>query len=165
MDKVKVIYGSSNGNTREAAMLIANELGGSAINVAGANAGDFDAELVVLGTSTWGIGELQDDWIAGLALLDTVDWSGKKVALFGLGDQDGFGDSYLDGLRELYDRLQANHATVIGHWSTEGYCHHSSRAEMNGEFVGLALDADNQPNLTEARIKEWCRQLNGNVFQ
>jgi len=163
MTKVRVIYGSSNGNTRAAAEHIAAELNGEAINIGAAKISDFDAELLILGTSTWGIGELQDDWIDGLVLLDNIDWQGKKAAFFGLGDQCGFSDTYIDGVRELYDRVIINHAAVVGRWSSAGYQHNSSKAEIDGEFVGLALDEDNQSDLTASRIKTWCRQLQSEI--
>lgn len=159
MEKVKVIYGSSNGNTQEAATLIATELGGEAINVSSATPADFNSELIVLGTSTWGIGDIQDDWSAALPMLDKVDWSGKKVALFGLGDQMSFGDSYIDGVRDIYDRVTAHQVPVIGEWRIDGYQHSGSRAVIDGQFIGLALDADNQAEMTPQRVREWCKQL------
>ena len=61
MADVKVIYGSSTGNTENAAQQIAGAFGTVAVNIAKAAAEDFDAPLLILGTSTWGLGELQDD--------------------------------------------------------------------------------------------------------
>lgn len=159
MNKVKVIYGSSGGNTEDAAVMIAQKLDGEAVRINEADAADFDADLVILGTSTWGIGELQDDWTACLSLLNRVDWQGKKTALFGLGDQACFGDTFIDGVRDIYDLVKGKGAVPLGAWSTDGYRHHHSRAEIAGQFVGLALDADNQPDLTAGRIDDWCRQL------
>ncbi len=159
MDGINVIYGSSTGNTETAAELIASALNGRAISVGKAVPADFEVPLVVLGASTWGIGDLQDDWAAALPLLDRVDWNGRKVALFGLGDQISFGDSFIDGIRDIYDKLAAKGVALVGRWSTEGYSHSYSRAEVGGEFIGLALDVDNQPELTSSRVTEWCEQL------
>ena len=79
--------------TEAVAGKIAEALGGEAVNVASADAAAFDADLVVLDSSTWGVGDLQDDW---MAKLDEVKGylGGKKVAVFGLGDSVGFADSY-----------------------------------------------------------------------
>lgn len=159
MNKVNVIYGSSNGNTKAAALVLAEKLGGSALDVAAVKIADFEAELIILGTSTWGCGELQDDWQAALGMLGQVAWNGRRVALFGLGDQDAFGDSFLDGVRVLYDLVRSGGATVIGAWPVDGYHHTGSMAEIDGQFIGLALDDDNQPELTSVRITAWCRQL------
>jgi flavodoxin I len=159
MAKINIIYGSTTGNTEEAANLIAAELGGTAINVTETSPADFEADLLVLGSSTWGVGELQDDWFDGLASLDSANLEGKQIALFGEGDQNGFSDSFIDAVGILYEKVTACGAVVIGKWDTENYEYNSSTAEIDGSFVGLALDEDNQPELTRERIKEWCVQL------
>ncbi len=157
--KVTVLYGSSTGNTRRAAQSIAAKLGGRAVDIRDASAADFQADLLILGTSTWGCGELQDDWMNGATLLDAADLAGRKVALFGLGDAVGFGDTYLNGMGELADKAVARGAEIVGRWSSEGYQHTMSSAEEGGWFVGLALDDDNEPGQTAERIDLWCEQL------
>lgn len=156
---ITVIYGSSTGNTGRAAQAIAAKLGGRAIDIRNASAADFQADLLILGTSTWGCGELQDDWMNGVALLDTAELAGRKVALFGLGDAVGFGDTYLNGMGELAEKAVARGAEIIGRWPGEGYQHTMSTAEEDGMFVGLALDDDNEPGETADRIDRWCEQL------
>jgi flavodoxin I len=159
MSVVKVIYGSSTGNTENAANAIAGQLGGVAVNVASASLEDLHADVLVLGTSTWGIGDLQDDWLGQIDQLDKVDLKGKKVALFGLGDQGGFGDSFIDGVGTLYQKAVARGAEVIGIWSTDGYSYSNSTAVINGKFVGLALDDDTESGKTPERIAKWCAQV------
>lgn len=159
MSVIKVIYGSSTGNTENAANAIAGQLGGSAVNVASASLEDLNADVLVLGTSTWGIGDLQDDWFGQIDQLDKVDLKGKKVALFGLGDQNGFGDSFIDGVGTLYHKAVSRGAEIIGRWSTEGYSHSNSTAVVDGKFVGLALDDDNESGKTPERIARWCKQV------
>ena len=161
MKTVKVIYGSTTGNTERVAQRIAEVLGGSAVPVAQAVAADFEADLLVLGTSTWGLGDIQDDWADGLKKLEAAPLSGKAVALFGLGDQLSYSTTYVDGMGELYDAVQAHGACVVGSWPTEGYRHDESKAVRDGAFVGLALDDDNDGGQTEARIAKWCESLRG----
>ena len=156
---ITVIYGSSTGNTEHAAQAIAGKLGGRAVNIRNASAADFQADLLILGTSTWGCGELQDDWMNGVALLETADLSGKLVAFFGLGDAVGFGDTYLNGMGELAEKAVARGAKIVGRWPSEGYMHSLSTAEEGGFFAGLALDDDNAPGETADRIDRWCEQL------
>ena len=163
MKTVKVIYGSMTGNTERAAQRIAEMLGGTAVAVAQAAAADFEADLLVLGTSTWGLGDIQDDWADGLKKLETAPLSGKAVALFGLGDQTGYSTTYVDGLGELFDAVQARGARVVGQWPKEGYQFDESKAVRDGAFVGLALDDDNEFNLTEARIAKWCEGLKAEI--
>jgi flavodoxin I len=159
MAAIKVIYGSNSGNTERAAMAIANQLGADCVNISNAAKKDFEADLLILGTSTWGIGELQDDWLSEFDLLNQIDFNGRKVALFGLGDQFGFADSFIDGVGTLYQKVIEHNAAVIGMWSKAGYEHHNSTAEFGDNFVGLALDDDNEPEKSEERITKWCKQL------
>ena len=89
MKKTIVVYGSSTGTCESIANTIAEKLGVEAINVS-----DFNADVVaendnlILGTSTWGAGELQDDWYDGINVLKGADLSGKTVAIFGCGDAE-----------------------------------------------------------------------------
>ncbi len=156
-----VVFGSTMGNCSDAAEKISNSL--KSETCVEVSAFDFSTvaeyDLIVLGTSTWGIGELQDDWESKVDDLKTVDFTGKKVALFGTGDQESYGDSFVDAMRDLYDIVKSAGATVIGEWPTDGYDHSESRAEIDGKFVGLALDEDNQNDQTDSRIETWVGSL------
>ena len=156
---IKVIYGSTTGNTQRAAEAIAAGLGGTAVSAADAVPDDFKADLLILGSSTWGCGELQDDWQSALPMLEAADLSGRKVALFGLGDAVGFADTYLNAMGEIGDIVKAAGGILIGAWESAGYPHSASTAEENGHFIGLALDDDNEPGETAGRIDRWCAQL------
>lgn len=117
------------------------------------------ADLVVLGTSTWGVGDLQDDWAAQLSKLQAADLSGRKVALFGEGDQAGFGDSFVSGMGALAEEAEKKGATLVGQWSAEGYTHTASAAQRGDKFVGLALDEMNEADKTADRIAAWTAQV------
>lgn len=160
MDNVKAIYGSCNGNTERAARKIAEALGGVALSAAEIDAKDLQEGFLILGTSTWGLGELQDDWAAKLPLLDQADFKGRKAAVFGLGDQQGFPTSFVDGMGTLAAKLKERGALLVGSWSKEGYSFDSSTAlDASGRFEGLALDEDSQADLSESRIAAWTEQL------
>ncbi len=156
-----VIYGSTTGNTEAAAGKIAEEFGGGlVVSVSDADAASLNGyDTLIFGTSTWGIGDLQDDWESRLDLLDDIDYAGKTVALFGLGDQEGYPDSFADGIAFLKSRIEKNGGVISGSWSSEGYSFDSSRALEGTEFAGLVLDEDNQSALTESRIKAWVQSL------
>ena len=66
MKKIGIYYGSSTGMTEGIAGKIAEKLGVSnndIHNVADVNVETVnDYEALLLGSSTWGVGELQDDW-------------------------------------------------------------------------------------------------------
>ena len=89
-----------------------------------------------------------------------VDFTGKTVALFGTGDQVGYPDTFLDGMGMLYETFQYRGAKFIGFWPTQGYDFTSPLPLLDHDhFVGLAIDEDNQPELTDERIKEWCKMI------
>lgn len=158
---IAIAYGSSTGNTRTAAEAIHQALGGEIIDVAAADAADkmLAADLLVLGTSTWGVGELQDDWAAFLPTLESLDLTGKKVALFGLGDQASWGDTFVDGMGILYETVVRRGAAVVGAVAPAGYEFSASRALVDGRFVGLPLDENNQPEKSAERIAAWTKTL------
>ena len=159
MSEIKVIYGSTSGNTEVAAQKIAEKLGGVCINIADAKPDDFSGKLLIFGTSTWGLGELQDDWESGIGKLTKETLTGKKVALFGLGDQAGFGETFIDGVGSLFNKILECEGEVVGKWSTDGYDFSGSTADLGGVFAGLALDNDNEPEQTDSRIEQWVTLL------
>ncbi len=159
MKKIGLFWGSQTGNTENAADLIAAVIGYEHVdsyNIRDAGAdtlAGYDSLLV--GTSTWGAAELQDDWYNVFPSLDALDCRGKTVAFFGLGDQLSYGDYFLDGMGILYEKFVERGAKVTGAWPAEGYDYSGSRAFVHGSFVGLALDADNQDHLSASRIQQW----------
>lgn len=163
MADIRLFYGSTTGHTEHVADLIQRELGDdltSVVDIGEASAEDLvSAEALILGTSTWNEGELQDDWQAFLSKMDQLDLSGKKVALFGLGDAADYTDEFVDGLGILYHKVKECGAEVVGSWPLEGYEFLDSTAIEDDHFVGLVIDEDNQPELTEERVHDWVEMI------
>ena len=161
MKKTVIIYGSTTGNAAMAAETIAAKLGGGDIKeVAKASKEDLvNYENIILGSSTWGDGELQDDWYGFLPTLKSANLNGKTVAVFGVGDQFSYSSTYVNAMGELYDAAKAAGAKIIGATSTDGYSFDESTAVRDGKFVGLALDYDNQDTLSVDRITAWINQI------
>lgn len=159
MSNVTIIFGSTTGNTETAAEQIAGEFEGTLINISSAVPSNFDADLIILGCSTWGVGELQDDWDSAISLIDECDLTGKTIALFGYGDSCGFGDSFVGALGILYDAVTNKGARVIGFCSTDDYDFSESTAIRDDKFVGLPLDEENESDKTDDRIAQWVQQL------
>ena len=162
MASITIVYGSTTGNTESVAQQLASLFEGhevETIDVADASKGTFEqADLLILGTSTWGCGDIQDDWDPMVSELEGANLAGKNVALFGLGDSGSYPDTFVDGMGILYDAAVAAGATVIGQTSNDGYGHSDSRADVDGQFVGLALD-DDAADLTDTRVSEWAAAL------
>ncbi len=153
-----VVYGSSTGNTEGAAQAIAEKIGAEVLDIADTSAEDLNGyDKLILGSSTWGEGEYQDDW-------EDFDWGdvnleGKTVALFGIGDQESYADTFCDAVGMLYETVTEKGATVVGEWDNDGYEFEESRALKDDKFVGLILDSDNQDDLTEERIDKWVESI------
>ncbi len=156
-----VIFGSTTGNTEAVAQKIADALGGADVmSVSDASPADLDKyEVLVFGTSTWGVGDLQDDWEDNLDILDGIDYTGKKVALFGLGDQESYADTFVDGMKALKDKISAKGGKISGEWPVDGYTFDSSASVEGDHFIGLALDEDNQADKTDERIASWVSTI------
>lgn len=161
--KIGIIYGSTSGNTENAASVLQGIIGSEKAdvkNVAALDAGDYEVyDFLILGTSTWGIGDLQDDWESCLDKLSDANLSGKKVAVFGLGDAEGYPDSFVDGIADLYDAAAKAGAQLVGHVGAEEYSFDASKALRDGVFIGLPLDEDNESDATQSRLENWVSQL------
>lgn len=166
MAKIGLFYGSSTGNTEVVAYQIKAEfdkLDPSLVEVF--NIGKATPEQVlsydylIFGIPTWNTGQLQDDWEIFLPKLKGKDMSTKNIAIFGLGDQNGYGFNYLDAVGTLSDVLLDNGATISGLWSTKGYEFEESKAKVEDHFLSLGVDQEAQANLTADRVKEWVPQV------
>ena len=163
MKTIGIFYGSSNGTTESVAKQIAEKLGvkSSDIHDVGqASPADFASyEVLLLGSSTWGMGDLQDDWYDGVKVLKKCDLSHKSVALFGCGDSDSYSDTFCDAIGILYEDLKDTHCKFCGATDTAGYTFDSSIAVVDGKFVGLPLDEVNEDSKTDERISAWTEQV------
>ena len=160
MSKTIVVYGSTTGTCESIAQTLGDQLGAEVINVSDLTANQLaEADNIVLGTSTWGAGELQDDWYDGVTVVKSANLSGKRVALFGCGDSASYSDTFCGGMKELYDAAVAAGATVVGAVPTDGYTFDDSDAVVDGQFVGLALDDVNEDDKTSERISAWLPAL------
>ena len=160
MNATIVVYGSSTGTCEAIAEKIDQKLGCEVINVQ-----DLTTDVVsnnknlILGTSTWGAGELQDDWYDGLRVLQDADLSDKTIALFGCGDCESYSDTFVGGIGELYNGIKESGANFIGSVETYGYTFDDSEAIVDGKFIGLPLDDVNEDDKTDSRIDAWIAAI------
>lgn len=172
MARIGIFFSSSTGNTRRIAKAIKkrfdDETMTDALNVNKASAGLVAGySHLIFGTCTLGGGQLPGlstdcmggGWEEFLPQLKDVDFSGKTVALFGLGDQGKYPDEFVDAMGEIYHFIVARGAKVVGAWPADDYDFISSKAFIDGEFVGLVLDQENQKMLTDARLETWLKLI------
>ncbi|MFZ2407194.1 MAG: flavodoxin [Methylobacter sp.] len=172
MAKVGVFFGTDTGNTRRIAKDIATSLGSvvaaKPVNVRNATVEDMLVyDTLILGTPTYGEGQLPGlstgnattSWEEFLPTLAGYDFSGKKVAIYGLGNQKSYPVEFVDAMFYVYEQFKQCGAILIGAWDTEGYNFKSSKAVVDNRFVGLALDQENQKELTPERLDTWLKML------
>lgn len=172
MSRIGIFFSSSTGNTRRIAKFIKkrfdDETMADALNINKASAGLLAGySHLILGTSTLGGGQLPGlstdcmggGWEEFLPQLQDVDFSGKTIALFGLGNQEKYPDEFVDALGEIYHFVVARGAKVVGQWPADDYDFISSKALIDDAFAGLVLDQENQKNLTDERLDTWLKQI------
>ena len=166
-----VYYSTQTGNTETVAGYIAEAAGISDFkDISDATQSEIEGhDSIIVGAPTWHTGADEqrsgttwDDWLYDE--LPNMNVEGKKVAIFGVGDQQSYNENYGDAAGELYDLFTAKGATVVGMTSTDGYDHEESKAEVDGKFVGLMCDEDNQYDESQDRATAWVAQLKGEGF-
>jgi flavodoxin I len=162
--KIGIVYSFNTNKTSKIGKRIADAFEGSAevemVNVEDITADRFlQFDNLVCGTATWFDGELPNHWDEFVPDLEEMDLKGKTIALFGLGDQKGYPENFLDGVGILAEIFEARGASMVGFTSTEGYSYESSRAERGDQFCGLAIDYESQGSLNKERVTAWVEKL------
>lgn len=165
MGKIGLFYGSSTGNTEYVAFQMKDEFDKrdpslvDVVNIGAASPEQFlGYNFLILGIPTWNTGQLQDDWEIFLPKLAGSDMSGKKVAIFGLGDQNGYGFNFLDAVGTLADDMMEHGAQLWGLWNTTGYEFEDSKARAEEFFLGVGMDQEGQADATPKRVQAWVAQ-------
>ena len=161
MNNIAILYGSSGGNAASVARQVQDLFDGKAdiFNVLEVTLDEIkDYPYYVIGTSTTGIGDLQDDWEGFLPSFARMDFSGKKVAIFALGDSASYSTSFAESMKVVYDEMH-DKVQIVGQVPDEGYTYDDSTAVSNGMWVGLPIDEDNEYDLTQERLAKWVEML------
>jgi flavodoxin I len=163
MKKTAIIYSFNATKSAKIAERIKEEFGDADIEMV--NAEEINGEKFlqfdnfILGAPTWFDGELPNYWDEFVPELEDLDLSGKTAAIFGLGDQVKYSENFVDAIGILGELLKEQGAKIVGYTSTEGYEYESSQGEENGQFMGLAIDYENQGSKNKERVKNWVEQL------
>lgn len=166
MAKIGIFYGSTTGNTEMIAQEIQKILGEDLVDlydVESVNKNKLnDYEFLIFGIPTWDIGELQEDWedwIDNLKHPD-INLKGKKTSIFGVGDQEGYPDTFGDAIKAIHDILVDKDAIVVcDKWPMDNYNFENSLVVKDGYLLGLMIDEDSQSELTDGRIKLYTKEL------
>jgi len=168
MNKIAIVYGPSGGNTEKAARLVAEAFGeGKTVLIPVKDVHESDltnyAGIVfggpTVGAHTWSDPDQKSDWNVFLTQLYKMNLHGKPCAIFGLGDQVSYSFLFVDDIGAIADHVIQAGGKLVGFVGPEGYTFDESKAFRNGMFLGLPLDEDNEPELTQGRINRWVEQL------
>ena len=163
MNRTALIYSFNTKKTGKIAAQIKEGFNDPAIEMVNAEEITEDLFLsydqIIMGVPTWFDGELPNYWDEFVPALEEMDLKGKKIALYGLGDQKGYSENFLDGVGIMAEILEAQGAMLVGFTSTEGYTFESSRALRKDQFTGLAIDYENQGSMNKERVTAWIEQL------
>ena len=163
MNKTAIIYSYSTKKTGKVAESIREAFNDEQVQMI--NAEEISEELfisfdhIIMGVPTWFDGELPNYWDEFVPALEDLDLTGKKIALYGLGDQKGYPENFVDGMGIMAEILEEQGATLVGFTSTAGYEFESSRAVRGEQFAGLAIDYENQGSMNRERVASWVELL------
>jgi flavodoxin I len=165
----KLFYGTQSGMTQDVAEQIQAampDLISEVIDISRSSPEEIQNEsLLILGSSNWGDGELTDDWDFFWPKMDQIDFTGKQVALFSVGDSYSYCDHFCSAMRIFYDKVLERGATIVGRGGHESeYDFSHSDAVIGGYFVGLAVDELNESDKTAPRIDEWSQRVRSELL-
>lgn len=171
MERIGIFFGPEKGSVEKVARIVAKAFGGDNVDVISVNTAkpaDFDKYskiifgLSTIGRNNWDNEAKGNDWDVFATQLKEIDFAGKSVAIFGLGDQLTYPENFVDAIGWLSERLEKLGVHPEGACSTDGYNFESSAALHNGMFIGLPIDEDNEPDLTDNRVQYWVKSLKSN---
>lgn len=166
--KTAIIYSFHTQKSKKIAEKVIDAFGKEDIEVV--NAEELTTDVIesydnfIISAPTWFDGELPNYWDEFIPDLEEMDLSKKTFAIFGLGDQKGYPENYCDAIGLMAEILENCGAGLVGETSTEGYTFESSKAQRGENFVGLALDQENQARLTKKRVSDWVEKIKGEFF-
>lgn len=163
---IGLFYGSNTDTTKQVAEMIKQDFAETAqivvdlydIGKTGVEK-MVDYENLIVGCPTLYIGQLQEDWAASLPEIRELDLHGKRVALYGMGDEIGYPNTFVDAIGILGEVFEEVGAELVGFTVVDDYQFEFSQGVEDGVFLGLALDEDNDPDMTPGRVSEWVAQL------
>ena len=168
MSKIGLFFGPLKGSVHRVAEKVKAAFGEQVvemISVHDASASDLEKyDLIIFGISTvgketWDSNYSNTDWSKFFPNISKIDFSGKTVAIFGLGDHVTYSSHFVNAIGVLAKDLLKSGATIVGKVDPSGYEFDDSEALIDGMFIGLPIDEDFEPELTDERVSSWVNSL------
>jgi flavodoxin I len=167
MSRIAIFFGPEKGSVNRVANKICAAIGPEKVDmvsVKNANADDLEKyDKILFGISTVGKetwdSSYTSDWGRFMPEISKVNFQGKTVAIFGLGDHITYANAFVDFMALLAEKLIPNQATIVGQVPADEYEFEESKAVIDGKFIGLPIDEDFEPELTDKRIANWLQLI------
>jgi flavodoxin I len=168
MSKIGLFFGPEKGSVHRVAEKVKAALGEQNVEMIPVNnAQPSDLErfdriifgISTVGKETWDSNYSNTDWSKFFPSISKVDFSGKTVAIFGLGDHITYSGYFVNAMGMLAKDLLKNGASIVGQVDPSGYEFDESEAIFDGRFIGLPVDEDFEPELTDERVANWTKSI------
>ena len=168
MSKIGLFFGPEKGSVHRVAEKVKAALGEQHVEMISVNnAKPSDLEkfdqiifgISTVGKETWDSNYSNTDWSKFFPNISKVDFSGKTVAIFGLGDHVTYSSYFVNAMGILAKDLLKNGANIVGKVDPSGYEFDDSEAIFDEMFIGLPIDEDFEPELTDERVASWTKSL------
>ncbi len=168
MEKTAIIFSFNTVKTSQAAKMIYESFADENIDMV--NAEEITGEKflqyrnLILGVPTWFDGELPNYWDEFVPEIEEMDLRGRRIAIFGPGDQKNYPENFVDGIGILGRLLEERGAELAGLTEASEYSFEKSAALKGDKFMGLPLDFENQASKNRERISRWVEQLKKELY-
>ncbi|RLD92204.1 MAG: flavodoxin [Bacteroidetes bacterium] len=169
MSKTALFYSPEGGNVNTVTNMLGELIGNDKVDIIPVKEfekGDLDKynKIILVGSTVgadhWNNETIVDEWQEFFTKIKEISFEKKKVAIVGLGNCFLYPSHFVDGMADLYERLTKQNAKVLGKVDAKDYDFTDSEAvDDDGFFCGLAIDEDNEPELTSGRLENWISIL------
>lgn len=168
MKKIAIFFGPEKGAVNRVADKVKQAIGDDKVDmipVKNATFEDIDKyDKIIFGISTvgketWHTTYSNVDWARFLPEIGKSRYEGKTIAIFGLGDHVTYAATFVDHIGLLAGELTKNGAVLTGSVPAEDYEFDESKAVVDGKFLGLPVDEDFEPELTDERVTKWVKSI------
>ena len=168
MEKIGIFYGPTKSRTANIAEKIYNQFDAELVDIYPIDTTTIDQIIKYknlifgvssLGSEVWDGKSAGNQWGAILPKIKDTDFTGKKIALFGLGDHITYAAKFVDAIGDMAQILRSRNAEIIGHVSADDYTFTESKALVDGKFIGLPIDEDYESEKSDMRIENWVEVL------
>lgn len=169
MNKTAIFFSPEGGSVNSVAVKLGEMIGNDKVEIIPVREAEIEDvekhnQMIFIGSTVgadhWNNETVANEWPGLFAMIESLSLEDKKVAIVGLGNSVLYPEHFADGMAYLYKVLAEKDANIFGFVDAEDYTFEDSEAlNDEGFFCGLALDEDNEDDLTPERLEKWLEKL------